>query len=197
MKNGNSTKQKDPTLPIHCKLINSILCHTCFCSKQLKKELAASQIHPDFAYKFKKKHDKSTQECIAASSNRLRPNWECSYLYNMSRSVYMWKRMPSVSVKSHCHGHCQETDASLSGLLITNPPQAISFVLFAKSSTVTETNRCKPSRTHQHCNVVFNAAILKSISANQQCTESPPIAHETQPPCHTVPLLFCIVFGLC
>ena len=36
IKNGKSTKHKDPTLPIHCKLLDPILCHNCFCPTSWK-----------------------------------------------------------------------------------------------------------------------------------------------------------------
>ena len=84
----------------------------------------------------------------------------------------------TVTINLHAYSNPQETEAFISGLLGTNP--------FA----MTENDKCKRSATHQHCNVVFNAAILKSISAKQHCTESPQILDDTQLPSPPIPLPF-------
>lgn len=104
-------------------------------------------------------------------------------LRRVSIQLSPFSLIATVTVNLHAYSNPQETDAFISGLLGTNP--------FAK----TENDRCKRSATHQHCNVVFNAAILKSISAKQHCTESPQILDDTHFPVHHYPYLFCIVFG--
>ena len=93
----------------------------------------------------------------------------------------------TVTINLHAYSNPQETEAFTSGLLGTNP--------FA----MTENDRCKRSATHQHCNVVFNTAILKSISAKQHCTESPQILDDTQLPSPPIPLPFFVscLAGLC